>query len=404
MSRVRSVEVESLFDSRARATVEATVELESGAKGRAGAPSGASTGATEVRAFPVGGVPEALATARSRVVPVLIGRDARDQAGFDRALHEVDGTPDFSRIGGNMATALSVAVATAVAAEDGRALWQVIARPGVDGRDFPSIVGNCMNGGAHAIGGPEFQEFIAVAESPDPRQSVAAAIRVHGLIGEALHRRLPTIALGRGDEGGWVAPLGNVEALEVLVDACAAARDELHIAVHPGVDLAASEFYRDGKYRYRDRALDAEAQIAHVSELVDRFGIRYLEDPLDQTSFDGFADVTRAVGSKALVVGDDIYTTDVRRVAEGVARGSSNAVLVKVNQVGTLTDTAATVDYCRSHQLATVTSHRSGEVPEGWLAHVALGTGARALKCGVVGGERVAKLNELLRLRRATPR
>ncbi len=403
MSRIRSVEVESLFDSRARATVEATIELESGARGRAGAPSGASTGATEVRAFPAGGVPEALETARARVVPALVGRDPRDQAGFDRVLHEVDGTPDFSRIGGNTATALSVAVATAVGVEEGRPLWQVLARPGVDGRRFPAIVGNCMNGGAHAIGGPEFQEFIAFAESPDPRQSVAAAIRVHGLIGEALHRRLPTIALGRGDEGGWVAPLGNVEALEVLVAACATARDELHVPVHPGVDLAASGFYRDGRYRYRDRALDTEEQVALVCELVDRYGIRFLEDPLDQTSFDGFAAVTRAVGAKALVVGDDIYTTDVRRVAEGAARGSSNAVLVKVNQVGTLTDTAATVDFCRAHELATVTSHRSGEVPEGWLAHVALGTGARALKCGVVGGERVAKLNELLRLRRATP-
>jgi enolase len=272
----------------------------------------------------------------------------------------------------------------------------------VDGRAFPAIVGNCMNGGAHAIGGPDIQEFIAFAESPDPRASVAAAIRVHGLIGEVLHQKLPTVALGRGDEGGWVAPLGNEDALEVLTAACARVREELHVEVHPGLDLAASEFYRDGLYHYKDRKLDTEDQVAFVSELVDRYGLRYLEDPLDQEAFDGFASVTRAVGGKSLVVGDDIYTTDVRRLADGLARHCSNAVLIKVNQVGTLSDALATVDLARAHDWATVTSHRSGEVPEGWLAHVALGTGARALKCGVVGGERVAKLNELLRLRRAT--
>ncbi len=401
MSRIASVTLDPLFDSRARATVEATVVLDSGAHARAGAPSGASTGAHEVRAFPAGGVAEAIATARAAVLPALVGVDASDQRAVDGALHTIDGTPDFSRIGGNTATAISVAAAMAVGEETHRPLWKVIARPGIDGRSFPAIVGNCMNGGVHAIGGPEFQEFIAYATDPDPDRSVRAAIRVHAWIGEELHRRLPTIALGRGDEGGWVAPLGNEAALELLVAACAKARDELGTEVHPGIDLAASEFFRDGTYRYRDRARTPEEQVAYVGELVDRYGLRYLEDPLDEEAFDGFSAVTRAVGAKALVVGDDIYTTDIRRVARGENQHASNAVLIKVNQVGTLTDTLATVDFCRSHDLATVTSHRSGEVPEGWLAHVALGSGARALKCGVVGGERVAKLNELLRLRRA---
>ncbi|MGC2205367.1 MAG: enolase C-terminal domain-like protein, partial [Thermoplasmata archaeon] len=390
-----------LYDSRGRATVEATVVLSTGARGRAGAPSGASTGTHEVRVFPAGGVPEALATARTRVAPALVGVDAGDQGAVDRTLHAVDGTPDFSRIGGNTATAISVANAIAFGEETSQPLWKVLARPGVDGRRFPAIVGNCMNGGAHAIGGPDMQEFIAYAESPDPAASVTAAIRVHGRIGEELHRRLPTVALGRGDEGGWVAPLGNIAALEVLVEACARVRDELHVEVHPGIDLAASEFFRAGQYHYKDRILDEEGQVAFVAELVDRYGLRYLEDPLDQESFDGLAAVTRAVGAKARVVGDDLYTTDVRRLRTGIERHSSNAVLIKVNQVGTLSDTFATVDLAGANGIATVASHRSGEVPEGWLAHVALGTGAAALKCGVVGGERVAKLNELLRLGRA---
>jgi enolase len=404
VSRIAAVVVAPLFDSRGRATVEATVTLDSGTKARAGAPSGASTGATEVRAFPAGGVPEALAVATSRVAPAMVGVDAADQAAVDRTLHTIDGTPDFSRIGGNTATAVSVAAAMAYGEETGRPLWKVLARPGVDGRQFPAIVGNCLNGGVHAIGGPEFQELIAYAENPDPADSVRAALRVHALLGEELHRRFPTAALGRGDEGGWVAPLGSVEALELVTETCALVRDELHLEVHPGTDPAASEFFRDGQYRYRDRALAPDAQIAFMGELVDRFGLRYLEDPLDETAFDGFAELTRAVGERCLVVGDDLYTTAVERLRTGLAHRSTNAVLIKVNQVGTLTDTLATVDLARSSGQATITSHRSGEVPEGWLAHVALGTGARGLKCGVVGGERVAKLNELLRLARALGR
>ena len=404
MSRIASVVVAPLFDSRGRATVEATVTLDSGARARAGAPSGASTGATEVRAFPAGGVPEALSVAAARVAPALVGLDAAEQPRVDAALHSVDGTPDFSAIGGNTATAISVASAWAYGEETGRPLWKVLARPGVDGRHYPAIVGNCLNGGVHAIGGPEFQELIAYAENPDPADSVRAALRVHVLLGEELHRRFPDAALGRGDEGGWVASLGSVEALELVAATCARVRDELHLEVHPGADFAASEFFHDGQYRYRDRSLPPDAQVAFASELVDRFGLKYLEDPLEETAFDGFAEVTRSVGDRCLVVGDDLYTTAVARLRTGLDRRSTNAVLIKVNQVGTLTDTLATVDLARSSGLATITSHRSGEVPEGWLAHVALGTGARGLKCGVSGGERVAKLNELLRLARATPR
>ncbi|HTT14361.1 MAG TPA: enolase C-terminal domain-like protein [Thermoplasmata archaeon] len=401
MSTIRSVALAPLYDSRARLTVEATVTLSSGAEARAGAPSGASTGAHEVQAFPANGVPEALLVFRDRVRPGLEGLEAALPV-VDQALHRADGTPNFSRIGGNTATAVSVATAMALGAERGVPLWRVLDRPGVDGTRFPAVVGNCLNGGRHAIGGPDIQEFIAFAEERDPANSVRAAIRVHHLIGEALEKKFPGQALGRGDEGGWVAGVSNVEALEILSEACARARDELHLAVHPGIDLAASEFFRDGQYHYRDRTLDEAGQVAFVAELVDRYGIRYLEDPLDEEAFSGFAAVTRAVGDRTLVIGDDLYVTNVARLEQGLRAGSTNAVLIKVNQVGTLTDTLATVDRAHAAGQATIASHRSGEVPEGWLAHVALGIGARGIKCGVLGGERVAKLNELLRLGRAT--
>jgi enolase len=402
MSRITDVDLFGVYDSRARRTVEATVVLASGASGRAGAPSGASTGVHEVVAFPKGGVPEALEVFREKVAPRLLGLEASDQAAVDMALHDADGTLDFSTIGGNTATAVSVASAIATADEAGTPLWRVLARPDVDGRSFPAVAGNCLNGGRHAIGGPDIQEFLAFADCPRPEDSIRAAVRVHGLVGEALHRRFPKAALGRGDEGGWVAAISNVDALELLSEACAAARDELHLEVHPGLDLAASEFFDEGQYRYREQTLDSEGQIGFVSKLVDRFDLRYVEDPFEEEAFDAFAALTKAVGRRTLVVGDDLYVTNEQRLALGVERHATNAVLVKVNQVGTLTDTFRTVDLARGHGLSTITSHRSGEVPEGWLAHVALGTGARGLKCGILGGERMAKLNELLRLGRAT--
>jgi enolase len=402
VSQITAAELAAIYDSRGRLTVEARISLASGAWGRAGAPSGASTGVHEVLAFPKGGVPEALSTFRGRVASRLVGLDAADQRAVDAELHAADGTPDFSGIGGNTATAVSVATALATAKETGGALWQVLARPGVDGRTFPAIVGNCLNGGRHAIGGPDIQEFIAFADCPRPEDSIRAAVRVHSLVGEELHRRFPKVALGRGDEGGWVAAVSNLEALEILSNACAKARDELHLEVHPGLDLAASEFFENGRYRYREQTLDTEGQVGFVTKLVDRFDLRYVEDPFDQEAFDAFAHLTKAVGHRTLVVGDDIFVTQEKRLRRGLEQKSTNSILIKVNQVGTLTDTFATVDLARSAGISTVTSHRSGEVPEGWLAHVALGTAARGLKCGILGGERVAKLNELLRLGRAT--
>jgi enolase len=401
VSRVSAVDLEPVFDSRGQPTVEATVVLSSGARGTAGAPSGASTGRHEARAFPAEGVPGALRAFRERLRPKLLGVEG-DLATFDLVLRESDRTPDFSEVGGNTATALSIAAALALAVESHRPLWRLLARPGVDGRVFPAIVGNCLNGGRHAIGGPDIQEFHAVARAPDPERSVRAALRVHALVGEALRSRQPGAPLGRGDEGGWVSGIGNVEAFEVLRAACDRARDELGVDVRPGVDFAASEFFRDGRYRYREQTLDTEGQRRFVEELVERFGLVFVEDPFEQESLDAFAELTKSVGDRTTIVGDDVYVTQAERLRRGIERHASNAILVKVNQVGTLTATLETVDLARKHGIATVTSHRSGDLPEGWLAHVALASAAWGLKCGLLGGERVAKLNELLRLGRAT--
>lgn len=400
MSQVRSVELAGIFDSRGQPTVEATVTLESGASGRAGAPSGASTGSHEVTPFPKGGAAAAISQFPSIVAPRLVGLDSSDWRAVDRMMIEIDGTPQLSRLGGNTTTAVSVATAMARANELGVPLWQVLRRPGVEER-FPAIVGNCLNGGKHAIGGPDIQEFIAFAEGRSIDESIRAAIGVHHWIGSELHRRYPALALGRGDEGGWVAPVGNEEALGLLTEACAHVRDELGIEVHPGIDFAASEFFDKGHYHYKDRVLDPTQQLSFVTELVERYGLRFVEDPFEQEAFGEFAELTRTIGASTLVVGDDLYVTQVERTRRGLDMKASNSVLIKVNQVGTLTGTFETVDEVRSRGASTIASHRSGETPDCWLAHVALGIGARGIKSGVLGGERVAKLNELLRIARA---
>jgi enolase len=398
VSTITSARIRSVYDSRGQPTVEVTIVSSEGGVGVVAAPSGASTGVHEVQAFPDGGVETALRTFRSVVGPALLGASLDQIATVDDRLHQVDGTPNFARIGGNTATAASIAAARAAALDRGVELWQWLKRPGITGTKFPAIVGNCLNGGRHAIGGPEIQEFHAFAPEARPADAVRVALEVHKRVGAALHAKFPTASLGRGDEGGWVAPIGNVEAIELLAEACTGASDALHLAVYPGLDLAASEFFRDGQYHYREQTLTPEGQVAFLTRLVDQYGLRYLEDPFDQEAYDSFAQLTEAVGSKVLVVGDDLYTTRLARLQEGVRLRATNSILIKVNQVGTLSDTLATVDYARAHGQETITSHRSGDVPDGWLAQLAVATGAAGLKCGLLGGERVAKLNELLRL------
>ncbi len=398
MSRVAEVALRLIYDSRGNPTVEARLTAESGAEGLAGAPSGASTGVHEARAFPPGGVPEALRRFETEVRDRLCGLSVEEQSTVDRTLHEIDRTPNFARIGGNTATAISVANALAHAQELRAPLWTTLRRPGIDTTVYPAIVGNCINGGRHAVGGPDLQEFHAVAQAERPADAIRASIEVHHRIGTRLRRRFPKAAIGRGDEGGWVVPLGNLEGIELLSEVCAEVRDELRVSVHPGLDLAASEFYREGRYHYQDQTLSPEGQLGFVTRLVERYGLRYVEDPFDQEDFVHFAALTRAVGSQVLVVGDDLYASSVTRVQEGIRHQATNAVLIKVNQVGTLTDTLATVDLTRREGWKPITSHRSGEVSDSWLAHLALAFGSAGLKCGLLGGERVAKLNELLRL------
>jgi enolase len=402
--RIARLRLRRIFDSRGNPTVEAEIWTDRGERARAASPSGASRGAHEVAAFPSDGVEGALQRFRERVQDQFVGHALGDQAAFDSALREADGTPDLSNLGGNTTTALSLAYALATAGAQGLPLWRSMAGGTHDPPVFPALVGNVLNGGVHAVGGPDIQEYLVLAEAPEVAWAVEGMVAVHREVGRRLRERFPHSALGRGDEGGWVSPLGNLETLELLMGACQTVQDRglrAGLNLRPGLDLAASEFFREGRYVYREQTLDREGQIGFVVGLTERFGLAYLEDPLDQEDFAGFAELTSRVGrgGRTWVVGDDLYTTDPGRVARGMEMRSTNAVLLKVNQVGTLTETRRVVERSEAAGAWTVCSHRSGETPDPWLAHLPLAFGSRGLKTGVLGGERMAKLNELVRLR-----
>ena len=390
---IEDITLRRILDSRGNPTVEADVTTSSGF-GRAAAPAGASTGTHEAQAWPEGGVAAAIELARQEVLPQLLGLSAEEQAQVDALLHEVDGTSNFSRIGGNLAVAISLATARAAAASQGVPLYRYVAGMGPYG--LPAPMGNVLGGGAHAVGGTDIQEFLVTSFDDDVSRAIEANAAVHHAVGEALRERFPDTALGKGDEGAWVAPLENVAALELVVEAVQQVAGETGVDIRPGLDLAASEFYRDGKYVYKDRSLTPEEQVDFVASLIEDYGLHSVEDPLNQEDFESWAALTAK--TDALVIGDDLYVTNVERLEKGLEMGATNAILIKPNQVGTLTDTLDTVSLAREAGLATVISHRSGETTDDAIAHLGVAFGCHAIKTGTVGGERIAKLNELVRI------
>jgi enolase len=396
--KVTSAVIRKVLDSRGNATVEVEVATRGGFA-RVAAPSGASTGATEVQAFPEGGADAAVRAFRKKVARSLVGRDVADQAGADEALHRADGTANFAGVGGNTAVAASLALARCAADERGVPLWAYLSK--AKRPQFPAPMGNVIGGGAHAVGGTDIQEFMAFTRGCPPSQSVFANARVHRLVKDELKASFPGQAIGKGDEGAWNVPTTDERAMKILTKCCARAAEETGLDVVPALDLAATEFHRDGKYRYKDRALTGEEQVEFLEMLIDAHGIKSVEDPFAEDDFGSFAELTRRVGRTCMVVGDDIFTTNTERIARGVKMGAANAVLIKPNQIGTLTDTIAAVKMAKDAGYATVTSHRSAETSDDTIAHLAVAFGSAAIKTGAVGGERTAKLNELIRIEEA---
>ncbi|RLF49785.1 MAG: enolase, partial [Thermoplasmata archaeon] len=303
---------------------------------------------------------------------------------------------NFSRIGGNVAVATSMAVAKAAADSLGLPLYRYLG--GVFSPSMPYPLGNVLGGGKHSIGGTDIQEYLVMAKAKKFRDCAIINAKVHRRVGEVLREKLPGVAIGRGDEGAWNAPLPDLEALDLVISCAREVEEEYGVKIDLGLDVAASHLWRNGKYYYRDRVLTRDEQIEFIAEIVEHYNLRVVEDPLHEDDFEGFARLTDIVGKDTLIVGDDLYVTQSDRIERGTEMGAGNAVLIKPNQVGTLTDTFSAIKKAKKHGFNIIVSHRSGETCDSTIAHIAVAAGAYAIKTGAISGERVAKLNEIMRI------
>ncbi len=338
---------------------------------------------------------EAIENAREHLIPSLIGEDACDQITFDALLREIDGTPYFSSIGANVAVALSLACAKAAASSLDLEVFRYLG--GAFASETPLPLGNIIGGGAHAPNATSIQEFLVVATGAS---GATEAVFVNAAVHKAVKKILQAQGKlsGKGDEGAWAPAITDAEAFEILGEAIGAISDEMNVEIRMGIDMAATELWDGEHYRYRDAVRNRDDQIAYAADLVDRYNLVYVEDPFFEEDFEAFASLTEEVGDRCLVCGDDLFVTNVERIIQGIETGAANCVLIKPNQIGTLTDTFEAVRLADENGLETVMSHRSGETTDATIAHLGTAFGCIFLKTGVVGGERIAKLNELIRI------
>src|SRR5687767_12307679 len=409
MSAIEHVHGRQILDSRGNPTVEVEIRLRSGAAGRAAVPSGASTGefeATELRdggdAYGGKGVTRAVANVNGELAEAVRGLDAAEQEGLDRRLVELDGTPNKSRLGANAILGVSLAAAHAAAAEERAPLWRYLG--GDAAHVLPVPMMNVLNGGAHADNKVDFQEFMVV---PAGASSFGECLRMGAEVFHALKRTLHDRGLGTavGDEGGFAPDLdSNEAALEVLTAGIAAAGytpgEEIAIALDP----ATSEIERDGSYEleHEGRTLSADEMAAYWADMADRYPILSIEDGMAEEDWDGWKTLTDRLGDHLQLVGDDLFVTNTERLRLGIERGVGNSILVKVNQIGTLTETLDAMNTADEAGYSAVMSHRSGETEDVTIADLAVATGCGQIKTGAPSrSDRVAKYNQLLRIEEA---
>jgi len=406
MTAIADIHAREILDSRGNPTVEVEVTLDSGAMGRAAVPSGASTGAHEAvekrdggQRFGGRGVQEAVGAVNGEIFDALSGFDAADQLSIDRTLVALDGTPNKARLGANAVLGVSLACAKASAVELDQPLFRYVG--GVFARTLPVPMMNIVNGGVHADNPIDIQEFMIV---PVGAPSVTEAIRMGSEIFHALRKKLADAGHNTnvGDEGGFAPNLASADAaLGFVTQAIEAA------GYHPGEDVvlaldpAASEFYRDGKYQLtgEGKVLDAAGMVAYYSDLVSRYPILSIEDGMAEDDWAGWELLTRQLGQRIQLVGDDVFVTNPARLKEGIARGVGNALLVKVNQIGTLSETLDAVETALRAGYGAVFSHRSGETEDSTIADLAVATNAGQIKTGSLSrSDRLAKYNQLIRI------
>jgi enolase len=409
MSKIATVHARQILDSRGNPTVEVELTLASGARGRAAVPSGASTGefeATELRdggdAYLGKGVTRAVANVNGEIAAALVGTDAADQEALDRRLIDLDGTANKSRLGANAVLGVSLAAAHANAAERGLPLWRHLA--GDEPPVLPVPMMNVLNGGAHASNKVDFQEFMIV---PLGASSFSEGLRVGTEVFHNLKATLHAAGLGTtvGDEGGFAPDLeSNEAALEILVAAIEAAGYRPGEDVAIALDPATSEIHADGAYvlEHEGRSLDSAALADYWADLAGRYPIVSIEDGMDEEDWDGWKVLTDRIGDRVQLVGDDLFVTNTERLKRGIDAGVANSILVKVNQIGTLSETLAAIAMARAAGYTAVMSHRSGETEDVTIADLAVATGCGQIKTGAPSrSDRVAKYNQLLRIEEA---
>ena len=407
MTKIIDIRAREIVDSRGNPTVEADVHLEGGAVGRAAVPSGASTGTREAVELRDGdktrylgkGVRKAVANANGEIRSALLGRDARDQAGLDARMIELDGTETKSRLGANALLAVSLAAAHAVARASGQGLYRLVGGPGPKVMPVPMM--NIINGGAHADNSVDIQEFMVLpVGAPSFSEALRCGAEIFHTLKKVLHER--GLATAVGDEGGFAPDLpSNEAALETILEAVGRAGYAAGRDVFLGLDAAASEFYRDGIYDLASegRKFTSAQFVDYLADLVDRFPIITIEDGMAEQDWDGWSMLTQKLGRRIQVVGDDLFVTNTKILREGIARGIANSILVKPNQIGTLTETLAAIDMATTAGYTSVISHRSGETEDSTIADIAVATSATQIKTGsLCRSDRIAKYNQLLRI------
>ncbi|MBR9790700.1 MAG: phosphopyruvate hydratase [Gammaproteobacteria bacterium] len=414
MAKISRIIGREILDSRGNPTVEADVYLDSGVMGRACAPSGASTGSREALELRDGdkgrymgkGVEKAVAAVNEKIAPALIGMDPVAQTDIDKTMIDLDGTENKENLGANAILAVSLAVAKAAATEKGVALYEHIADlNGTAGQySMPVPMMNIINGGEHADNNVDIQEFMV---QPVGAKSFKEALRMGAEIFHNLKKVLSAKGLNTavGDEGGFAPNLSsNAEALAVIVEAVEKAGYKMNEDVTLALDCAASEFYKEGKYVLsgEDKSFDSEAFGDYLAELCEQYPIVSIEDGLDESDWDGWASLTKKIGDKVQLVGDDLFVTNTKILKRGTENGIGNSILIKFNQIGSLTETLEAIKMAKDAGFTAVISHRSGETEDATIADLAVGTAAGQIKTGsLCRSDRVAKYNQLLRIEEA---
>ena len=407
MSHIAALHAREILDSRGNPTVEVDVVLESGAFGRAAVPSGASTGAHEAVEMRDGdaaryggkGVLRAVESVNEEISDAVVGMDAEDQASIDAALIELDGTPNKSRLGANAILGVSLATAKAAAQESRLPLYRYVG--GVSASLLPTPMMNIINGGAHADNPIDIQEFMIV---PVGAETCADAVRMGSEIFHTLKKLLKDMKHNTnvGDEGGFAPALASTEeAITFILRACEKAGYTPGEEVMLALDCAATEFYKDGRYQLAGerKILTAEQMVRYYADLVARFPIFSIEDGMSEDDFDGWEMLSEELGDKIQLVGDDLFVTNPTRIAQGIERGLANAVLIKVNQIGTLSETLEAVEMAHKAGYRTVMSHRSGETEDSTIADLAVACNCGQIKTGSLArSDRTAKYNQLIRI------